>query len=53
MQILHCCVGFPLVAESRGYSLVAVHKFLTVVASFVVEHGLYGMPVSAAAAPGL
>ena len=40
VQSLDCCVGFPLVAESRAYCLVAVHKFLPVVASFVVEHGL-------------
>ena len=29
-----------LVAASRGYSLVAVHGFLTAVDSVVVEHGL-------------
>ena len=39
------CVVFAtcypaLVAVSRGYSLVAVHRLLTVVASLVVEHGL-------------
>ena len=33
-------LGLSLVAASRGYSLVAVHGFLTAVASFVVEHGL-------------
>ena len=32
-------VGLSLVAVSRGYSLVAVHGFRTVVAS-LVEHGL-------------
>ena len=38
----HCCEGFSLVAvASRGYSLVAVLKLLTVVASLVAEHGLY------------
>ena len=34
------CMGFSLVAESRGYSLVAVRGLLIVVASLVVEHGL-------------
>ena len=28
-----------LVAVSRGYALVEVHRLLTVVASFVEEHG--------------
>ena len=37
---LGCCVGFSLVASSRGFSLVAVHRFLISVASFVVEHRL-------------
>ena len=37
---LHCCAGFSLVVESRGYSLVAVQGLLTVVASPAVEHGL-------------
>ena len=30
--------GVSLVAENRGYSLVAVHRLLFVVASLVVEH---------------
>ena len=30
----------PLVAESGGYSLAAVHGLLIVVASLVAEHGL-------------
>ena len=30
---LHCCAGFPLVLESRGYSLVAACGLLIVVAS--------------------
>ena len=29
-----------LVSESRGYSLVVVHRLLIVVSSLVVEHGL-------------
>jgi len=39
---LHCCTNFSLVAVSRGYSLVAVHGLLIVVASLVAEHGLLG-----------
>ena len=31
---LHCCMGFPLVKVSRGYSLVVVCGLLTVVASY-------------------
>ena len=34
---LHCGAGFSLVSASRGYSLVAVHWLLIVVASLVVE----------------
>ena len=37
---LLCCVGFSLVAESRGYSLVVVWGLLTVEASLVLEHRL-------------
>ena len=37
---LHCYAGFSLVAASRGYSLVVVHRLLIVVASVVVEHGI-------------
>ena len=37
---LGCCVGFSLVADSRDYSLVVVHKFLIVVVPLVVKHGL-------------
>ena len=36
---LCCYVGFSLVAVSRDYSLAAVFRLLTVVAS-LVEHGL-------------
>ena len=35
-----CCMGFPLVAASRGCSLVLVHGLLIVVASLVAEHRL-------------
>ena len=34
---LCCCTDFPLVVVSRGYSPVAVHMLLTVMAS-LVEH---------------
>ena len=37
---LHCCAGFALVAVSGGYSIVSVLRFLIIVASLVVEHGL-------------
>ena len=37
---LHCCTGFCLDAASGGYSLVAVHRLPTEVASLVAEHGL-------------
>ena len=39
---LHCCLGLSPVAESRGYSLVAVGKLLTVVTSLVAEHRALG-----------
>ena len=32
--------GLSLVAENRGYSIVVVHGFLTVVAFLVAEHEL-------------
>ena len=38
---LHCCAGFPVVAASRGYSLVALHGLLSAVVSLAVEHRLY------------
>ena len=40
MLALRCCMGFALVAASRGYSLVAVHRLLIAVASLVVGQGL-------------
>ena len=39
---LLCSVGFSLVAASGGHYLLVVPRLLTVVASLVVEHGLYG-----------
>ena len=41
---LHCCTGF---------SLVAVHRLLIVVASLVAEQRLLGSQASAVVAPGL
>ena len=37
---LHCCVGFSLVAVSRGYSVVAECELLIEVTSLVAEHQL-------------
>ena len=37
--VLHCCMGFPLVAEIRGYSLLLVCGLLIAVAFLVVEQG--------------
>ena len=36
---LRCCAWLSLAAGSRGYSLLAVHGFLIVLASPLVEHG--------------
>ena len=35
---LCCCVGFSLVMVGRGYSLVAVRRFLITMTSLVAEH---------------
>ena len=43
----------PLVVVSRGHSLVAMHRLLLAVGSLVVEHRLWSIPASVAAAPGL
>ena len=53
MLSLHSCAGFSAVMESRGSSLVAVHRFLTAVASLVAAYGLLGHGGSVAAATGL
>ena len=51
---LHCCVGFSLVAEGRGYPLVVVQRLLTVVASLLEELAEQLWHVgSLVAAPGL
>ena len=47
---LRCYTGFSLVATSKGCSLVAVCRLLTVVASLVSENGLYGTQAPVAAA---
>ena len=39
MLDLRCCAGFSLVGASRGYSLVAKHGVLIVVASLDAETG--------------
>ena len=49
---LLCCEDFPLVAASGGYSLVAVGRLLTEVAS-LVEHRLWGLQATVIAAHGL
>ena len=50
---LRCCVGFSLVASSRGYSVVTVCRLLIAVASLVAEHRLGGTQASAVVAQGL
>ena len=37
---LHSCAGFSLVAGSRGYALVVVHRLLVDLASLVGAPGL-------------
>ena len=49
---LCCYAGFPLVVASRGYSLVAGHELLSVVAAFM-EHGLWGAWASVIVAFGV
>ena len=50
---LLCCMGFSLVAESRGCSLIAVHRLLIAVASLVAEHRLCVASASTVTAHGL
>ena len=38
--------GLPVIVDSGGYSLVAVHRLLNAVASLVAEHGLQGAQAS-------
>ena len=49
---LHYCVGFSLVAPSRDYSLVAVLRLFTALAS-LVEHGFLGEQALVVAVPRL
>ena len=53
MLSLHCCSGFPLAASSGGYTVVAVHGLLIVMASLVVENGLQGARASVVVVHGL
>ena len=41
-SVLHCCVGFPLVAVSEGLSLVAMCRLRLAAASLGAEHRLSG-----------
>ena len=50
---LHCCIGFSLVVEIRGYCLAAVYEALIAVASLAVEHRLHGAQASVVMAPRL
>ena len=43
MRVSVVAQGLSLVAESRGYSLVAVLGLLIAAASLVAKHGLWGM----------
>ena len=47
---LLCWVGFSPAVASVFYSLVAMHRLLTGVASLVVEHRLWGVWASVAEA---
>ena len=49
---IHCCMVFSLVAVNGGYS-VAVLWPLIVVASLLVEHGLWGTRALVVATRGL
>ena len=40
--VLLLCVGYSLVVQSGGYSLLVVHRLLIVVASFLGVHRLWG-----------
>ena len=52
-SIIFGCMGFSLVAASRGYSLTAVCRLLIAVASLPAEPGLWGSRASVAVAHGL
>ena len=40
LAFIGLCTGFPLVVASKDYSLVAVHRLLTALASLGAEHRL-------------
>ena len=44
------CANFSLVAGSWGYSLIAVLRLLTVLASLVVQHGFQELGFSSCSA---
>ena len=46
MLDLGCCTGFSLIAVSGGYSLVAVHWLLLVMASLLAQHGHWSVRAS-------
>ena len=50
---LLCCMGFSLVAVSRGYSVIAVPELLIAGAPLTVEHGLSGTRALVEAARGV
>ena len=50
MGLCHC-LGFSLVAASRGHSIV-VHRLLAAAASLVAEHSLRGMRAQQLWLPG-
>ena len=49
---LCCRMGFSLVLESGGYSLVGVCELLIAVTSLVAEHSLQGTQASVVVVPG-
>ena len=51
--VLVAAPGLSLMMVSGEYSLVAVHRLLTALASLIAKHGLKGMWASGVAAPGL
>ena len=50
---LYAVHSLSVAVESRGYSLLMLHRLLIVVASLVSEHRLYLSWVSVVVAPGL
>ena len=50
---LSCCMGFSLIIEDGGCSLVAVRMLLIATVSLVAQHGLKGTQASAIVMCGL